>query len=78
MFDWEFGLVEAEILDTQLTDGFLCVRVDDKLIKAHITDSMLDLDEALPELVHELKKSGYVFYGYPTSECGKIELVKVR
>lgn len=75
MFDREFGAVEAEILDTQLTEGSLCIEVEDKVIKATITDDMVDTDEALPELISELKKSGYAFAGEPTSECGTVELV---
>lgn len=78
MFDWTFGVVEAEILDTWDTEGFLCIEVEGKVIKAHISEEMIDLDEALPELVHELKKAGYVFYGEPTSKCGTVELIKVR
>lgn len=76
MADYVLDVIEAEILDTQLTEGFLCIEVEDKVIKSTITDDMVDTNEALPEMISELKKAGYVFYGDPTSECGSVELVK--
>ena len=68
------GFLMAEILDTALTPGYLVVDVPEKLVRAHITEEMVDTAEALPELVAELERSGYKFAGEPTDSAGEVEL----
>lgn len=73
-----YNTITAEILDAATTLGYLVIKVEDQLIRAEITEDMLDTEEALPELVEELEKAGYRFYGEPTDAAGEVELVKVR
>ena len=68
------GYLMAEILDTALTPGYLVVDVPEKLMRARITEGMVDTAEALPELVAELERSGYRFAGEPTDSAGEVEL----
>lgn len=73
-----YNTITAEILDAATTEGYLVIKVEDQLIRAELTEDMLDTDEALPQLVEELEKAGYRFYGEPTDTAGEVELVKVR
>ena len=68
------GYLMEEILDTALTHGYLVVDVPEKLMRARITEGMVDTAEALPELVAELERSGYRFAGEPTDSAGEVEL----
>lgn len=68
------GYLMEEILDTALTPGYLVVDVPEKLVRARITEGMVDTAEALPELVAELERSGYRFAGEPTDSAGEVEL----
>ena len=70
--------ITAEILDAAITEGYLAIRVEDEIIRAEITETMLDTAEALPQLVEELEKAGYRFYSEPTDAAGEVELVKAR
>lgn len=72
------NIITAEILDSQLTEGYLAIEVEGQVIRAEITEDMLDTDEALPQLVEELEKAGYRFFAEPTDTAGEVELVKVR
>ena len=44
------------------------------MVRARITEEMVDTAEALPELVAELERSGYKFAGEPTDSAGEVEL----
>lgn len=68
--------ITAEILDTQLTEGYLAIEVEGQVIRAEITEEMIDTAEALPQMVEELKKAGYRFAGEPTDMAGEVELAK--
>ena len=70
--------ITATILDAALTPGYLVVEIDDQLVRAEITDGMIDTAEALPQLVENLEKAGYSYYGEPTDAAGEVELVKAR
>ena len=74
MTEADNGYLMAEILDTALTPGYLVVDVPEKLVRARITEEMVDTAEALPELVAELERSGYKFAGEPTDSAGEVEL----
>ena len=74
MTEADNGYLMAEILDTALTPGYLVVDVPEKLVRARITEGMVDTAEALPELVAELERSGYRFAGEPTDSAGEVEL----
>lgn len=73
-----YNTITAEILDTAHTEGYLVIEVEEQYIRAELTEDMLDTEEALPQLVEELEKAGYRFYGEPTDVAGEVELVKVR
>lgn len=68
--------ITANILDTQLTEGYLAIEVEDQIIRAEITESMEDTAEALPQLVEKLAEAGYRFAGEPTDMAGEVELAK--
>lgn len=69
--------ITATILDTATTEGYLVVEIEDKLVRAKLTDHMDDTAQALPQLVENLEKAGYSYYGEPTDEAGEVELVAV-
>lgn len=69
--------ITAEILDTATTPGYLVVEIGDHLVRAKLTEHMDDTAQALPQLVKNLEKVGYIYYGEPTDEAGEVELVAV-
>lgn len=69
--------ITATILDTATTEGYLVVEIKDKLVRAKLTEHMDDTAQALPQLVENLEKAGYIYYGEPTDEAGEVELVEV-
>lgn len=70
------NIITAEILDAQLTEGYLAIEVEGQIIRAEITEDMLDTAEALPQLVAELEKAGYSFHGEPTDAAGEVKIIK--
>ena len=69
--------VTAEILDAALTPGYLVIEIECQIVRAELTEQMTDTAEALPQLVENLEKAGYAYYGEPTDEAGEVELVKL-
>lgn len=70
--------ITATILDAALTPGYLVVEIECQMVRAEIADGMIDTAEALPQLVENLEKVGYIYYGEPTDAAGEVELVKAR
>ena len=70
--------ITATILDTATTEGYLVVEIEDKLVRAKLTEHMDDTAQALPQLIEDLEKAGYAFAGEPTDEAGEVELVELN
>lgn len=69
--------ITAEILDAQLTEGFLSIEVEGQVIRAELTADMDDTAQALPELVKNLEEAGYQFAGEATDVAGEVELIRL-
>lgn len=69
--------ITATILDAALTPGYLVIEIECQIVRAELTEQMDDTAQALPQLIENLEKAGYIYYGEPTDAAGEVELVAV-